>query len=91
MADDFNDGSTVKPHWKFFSGGKIANPNERLGDGAAGLFQGPGIKLLQTMPLDLTFGQNVEFILNFQLSKGRRDLEDAAQNVFLQCSPDNGS
>jgi hypothetical protein len=40
--------------------------------------------------LDLTFGRNVEFILNFQLNKGRRDNEDMTQNVFLQCSPDNG-
>ena len=42
------------------------------------------------MVLDLTFGQSVEFILKFELNKGRRDNEEIMQNVFLQCSPDNG-
>lgn len=65
-------------------------PIERLGDGAAGLFKGPGLKILQTTELDLTFGKYVEFVLHFQLPKGRRDHYDFFQNVFLQCSSDNG-
>ena len=54
------------------------------------MFQGPGLQILQTVALDLTFGQNVQFIIQFQLSKGRRENDDLGQNVYLQCSPDKG-
>ncbi len=80
----------MQPHWRFFSGGKVSVPNEKLGDGAVGIFQGPGMRILQTVPLDLTFGQNIQFIIQFPLNKGRRDNDNSVQNVFLQCSPDEG-
>ena len=47
------------------------------------MFQGPGLQILQTVALDLTFGQNVQFIIQFQLSKGRRENDDFKSMVKM--------
>ena len=77
----------MKPHWRFFSGGKIVLPDKRLGDGAVAHFQGPGLELLQTVELDLTFARNIQFILLLP-NRGRKDDGDSFQTVIFQCSRD---
>ena len=33
------------------------------------MFQGPGLQILQTVAFDLAFGQNVQFIIQFQFKR----------------------
>lgn len=87
FKDDFNSDVLNEQYWDYLNGGAIVLPNQRLGDGAAASFHDVGLRLLQTVPIDLRFGQNIQFIILFLDSR----YNNLLQNVYLQCSIDYGN
>jgi len=86
FKDSFNGAVPNYTLWDHFVGGTIVLPDQRIGDGNAASFHDVGIRLLQTVPVDLRFGESIQFIIHFQ-----RIQHDMQQNVYLQCSSDNGN
>ena len=90
LMDDFNEPHVKRNKWRFMSG-TIGVPQTKLADGSAALFQRTPFKLLQTVYLNLTFAQEIQFMLHISHGKHpTKGQHDQLSVVYLQCSPDRG-
>ena len=90
--EDFNESTLDDSKWMAMSGGKLVVPSTKLAGGRAALFQGDGLRLLKTVPLDLRSAEAVQFTIHFirdgQVESFHRRM---ASVVYLQCSIDRGN
>ena len=98
LKDEFNDNKFNKKLWNYFYGGTTVPPAVKLGDGSAIIFRQSGLRLLQTVAIDLSLAKAVQLIIHFPNERKNKGLPSAVQhhadwsknNVYLQCSIDGG-
>ena len=96
LMEDFQEAELSHSVWSSLIGGQVETPPTVLGQGRAVLFQGRGrgrgLRLLESVGLDLRSAEAVQFMLDFVGDGHVNSLQRRlASVIYLQCSVDKGA
>lgn len=90
--EDFKRPVVDPAKWTHLAGGQIGRLTSPLTeDQSAAVFQGPGLRLLESAPLDLRSAEGVQFVLQFDGGEALFNRSTPQSVVYVQCSVDSGS